>query len=51
MPGVFVVAVRSNKGLLFRHSFMAVVDKGRVLPPYLMQWKRPGACFSEPALL
>jgi hypothetical protein len=56
MLGVFVVvAVRSNKGvalsLLFRHSIMAVVDIGRVFPPYLMQWKRLGACFCEPALL
>jgi hypothetical protein len=50
-----VVAVRSNKGvvlsLLFRHSIMAVVDKGSVFPPYLMPWKRPGMCFCEPALL
>lgn len=34
--------VRSNKGvavaLLFRHSIMAVVEKGGVSPPYLMQW-------------
>jgi hypothetical protein len=42
-------AVRSNKGvavsLIFRHSVMAVVEKRRVFPPDLTQWKRLVVCF------
>ena len=39
--GIGAVAVRSNKGLavslLFRHSVMTVIEKGRVFPPHLTQ--------------